>query len=160
MGATGTVANRSKAPAGHPQLNWGVQRKYTPSELQTVAEGYLIPENQPWTVSEISYELGIARETFYEWLRGNYGQLSDVAKKIKSKIDLNFEKRLMQGRGNVAGMIFFAKNRMGWVDRVESTVNHTTDFFDKVNDFLSEHKDLIESKQPEVIEVKKVEQEE
>lgn len=63
----------------------------------------------------------IARDTYYEWLKGNDTVKSDTIKKI----DELFQSLAADIVANEGKGIFYAKNKLGWTDKQQSelTVN-------------------------------------
>lgn len=63
----------------------------------------------------------IARDTYYEWLKGNDTLKSDTIKKI----DELFQSLAADIVANEGKGIFYAKNKLGWTDKQQSelTVN-------------------------------------
>ena len=62
----------------------------------------------------------IARETYYEWLKGTDEAKSDTIKKI----DDTFKALAGDIVANEGKGIFYAKNKLGWTDKADNTNNN------------------------------------
>lgn len=74
---------------------------------------------EPYTMAGLAYALGIDRETLL-----NYAQRElffDTVKKGRDKVQLDVERRLMEGQPT--GAIFNLKNNFGYVDKQEIDQN-------------------------------------
>ena len=83
------------------------------------------------SVSEVCAELGIAKDTFYNWVKLH----PDFSDSYKKGIELSEAWWTKLGRRGAMGVdkvqpatwIFNMKNRFGWTDRVEQVVSTTVD---------------------------------
>jgi DNA-packaging protein gp3 len=66
-------------------------------------------------------ELGIHRETLFSWA-ALYPKFAVAIKEAKEIQERLLVKHAMSGQYNTAFAIFFAKNNMGWKDKVEQEV--------------------------------------
>jgi len=102
----------------------------TPEEMQAKIDAYFnggankrqvvtlngILEVPALTMSGLAYFLGFtSRQGLYEY--DNYDEFSDIFKKARLRIEMNYEERLAEGKPT--GAIFALKN-MGWEDRTKS----------------------------------------
>jgi len=72
------------------------------------------------------------------WEYGEKPEFADIVKKYKQEIMSEKESMMLNGKGNTAGIIFWAKNVMGWSDRQE-TVNHTQITVTSLPDLIAIH---------------------
>jgi hypothetical protein len=61
----------------------------------------------------------IVRNTYYDWLKGNCELKKDTIKKI----DDLFQSLAADIVANEGKGIFYAKNKLGWTDKMDSTLN-------------------------------------
>lgn len=64
----------------------------------------------------------ISRVTYYNWLRGDMGE---AKKKVIEEIDEKFKALAGDIVANEQKGIFYAKNKLGWTDRLDSNTHHT-----------------------------------
>lgn len=104
-------------PAGRPL------KFKTPEELQEkISEYFALCEKrgtQPF-ITELAYHLDTSRETLVNYEEKN--EYFDTIKKAKLRCELAIEKRLNEGKSQVAGLIFNLKNNYGWRDRTEQDI--------------------------------------
>lgn len=72
-----------------------------------------IPMNHTDTISRVAY---------YDWLRGDRGE---AKKKVIEDIDEKFKALAGDIVANEQKGIFYAKNKLGWTDRVDTNTHHT-----------------------------------
>jgi len=75
-----------------------------------------IIDPEPYTMAGLAYSIGMDRTTLY-----NYNQKDefiDTIKKARNKVQLDVERRLMEGQAT--GAIFNLKNNFGYVDKTET----------------------------------------
>ena len=65
------------------------------------------------------YSDTIVRNTYYDWLKGNCELKKDTIKKI----DDLFQSLAADIVANEGKGIFYAKNKLGWTDKMDSTLN-------------------------------------
>lgn len=78
---------------------------------------------------------GIHRDTYYEY-KNNKPEYSDTIKRIETVLEDVTVQKLFSAR-NPAGVIFYLKNKFGWVDKQEITVDDKRVMFvgeDKIPD--------------------------
>lgn len=93
----------------------------TPKEFEDAVNKYFdnLPADEPVTMTGLALALGFcSRQTVWEYSKKPL--FSIVAKKAMSRVEHDYEKRLM-GR-SFPGAIFALKN-MGWTDKTEQTIS-------------------------------------
>jgi len=106
---------------GHFEPGNKIRMRYkTSEELQTGIDAYfdqcktekLIP-----SYSGLAGHLGITRKALYEY--GQRDEFYEVVQVAKTKIESDYEQRLISGKGgSTVGLIFALKN-FGWSDKTE-----------------------------------------
>jgi hypothetical protein len=93
---------------------------------QTVKKN--IPE--PYTMSGLAYSIGMDRQGILNYSRKR--MFFDAIKRARQRVNLDVEKRLMEGKNQV-GAIFSLKNNFNWIDKTEVDNNIRSD---KVGGFV------------------------
>lgn len=98
----------------------------SPKKTQAIVDEYFVlceTEKKPVTITGLSLALGITRETFLEYAKGEgeHSRLSDIFKKARLRVEHAYELRGMAAM-NPAFCIFILKN-MGYSDRQDVNVN-------------------------------------
>jgi hypothetical protein len=97
-------------PAGRPP-------KYeTAADMDDAIAGYVasLDEDEPPTLSGLAYALGFtSRQSLYDYAEKE--EFTYPIRRIVLKIESTYEKALLTGKSNTAGVIFWLKNR-GWRD--------------------------------------------
>jgi hypothetical protein len=83
----------------------------TPEELQRKVDFYFKITQRP-TLSGLAYELGMCRQTLYNYEKKD--EFLDIIKRAKERVEMSYEERLIYD-GSPTGVIFALKN-MGWKD--------------------------------------------
>ena len=95
----------------------GRPAKYqTAEELQEAIDAYFetLEEDEPPTLSGLAYALGFtSRQSLYDYEERD--GFSYPIKRAVLGIERLYERQLINGKGNTAGVIFWLKNR-GWRD--------------------------------------------
>lgn len=98
-------------------MRLGRPAKYeTPEELQSAIDDYIdsLNDDEPPTLSGLAYALGFtSRQSLYDYAENE--DFSYPIKRVILKIESLYEKLLTTGKGSIAGVIFWLKNR-GWRD--------------------------------------------
>ncbi len=103
--------------------------------------------NQPLSVNGLAISLGVSRSTLKSWHEGRSRIMNkDIIDEVFSLIDAQTELSIRQGKGNVVGQIFLAKNDSGYVDEQKISIKE-----DKIDD-LSE--DELKTKYADIIDAK------
>ncbi len=115
----------------------GRPRKFqSPVELQKQVDDYFKyceKNDEPLTVSGLSYALDTTRETLLDYQSSEYGEeYAHIIRRAKERIQYYLEKELLSPyRKNVTGLIFNLKNNYDWKDRKEIDTK-TTHVFQQV----------------------------
>lgn len=119
-----------------------------PDSLHEAIDKYLslsLKYNEPLSVNCLAIALGVSRATLKSWHEGrsrvNNKEIIDQA---FSMIDAQTELSIRQGKGNVVGQIFLAKNDSGYVDEQKISIKE-----DKIDDLTEEE---LQQKYAEVID--------
>jgi len=70
-------------------------------------------KDTPYTVSGLSYSLGMSRQTLLEY-ENNYEEFLDTVKDAKRKIEASIEERCMSNKTNATFGIFNLTNNFSW----------------------------------------------
>lgn len=72
----------------------------------------------------LCFALGITRQTFWNWVSGQYRSDThlDVVKKAQAFLRMNWEQYMLNGKINPVAGIFLAKNQYGYTDKQELEV--------------------------------------
>ena len=110
-----TQAMTTKSKGGRPRAFESVE------QLQEGIDAYLadcVMNERPLTVSGLAADLGVDRQTVFEYQRGTYGaEYSYPIKKVVYKIEAQQAEGMITGKLNTTGAIFSLKNNHGWEDR-------------------------------------------
>ena len=99
-------------------------------EMKPIIDAYFIgcdEIGEPYTVPGLAYALGFAdKQSLIYYSKKE--EFCFTIKRAKFRIEAQRNKRLVEGKGNTAGMIFDLKNNFGWTDKhnVEQTSANTT----------------------------------
>lgn len=101
--------------------------KWETSESLILLEGWA---RDGLSMEQIAHNMGIAKDTFYRWLKIS-SDISDAIKKGKEVTDYLVENALFTSAltGNVVAQIFWLKNRKPdkWKDKVEQVIDTEAD---------------------------------
>lgn len=120
--------------AGHPRSFTSVK------QLQKGIDAYLEDckaNDRPLSVSGLASDLGVCRETVFEYQKGTYGdEYSNPIKKVVQQIESAHAEGLLSGKLNTTGAIFTLKNNHGWKDQqhIEQTGESTQRLIVSVED--------------------------
>ena len=110
----------TKHPGGRPL------KLQNPKKVQEAIDGYFLKcetDNTPATLSGMCIALGITRETFGQYSKGEgeHSKISDTIKRAHQRIEEAYERRGMTAQ-NPAFSIFVLKV-MGWPDKQDIDIN-------------------------------------
>jgi len=97
----------------------GRPTKYKPEIIKKTEKYFRDPsiaEDPVATISGLCCYLDVSRDTIYEW-RGKYKKFSDTLKAGECFQEKQFMQRLLDKETFTPGLIFAAKNVLGWSDR-------------------------------------------
>ena len=96
-----------------------------PGDMEPLIEEYFNKcdlAEEPYTVPGLAYALGFAdKSSLVDYSKNS--EFSFTIKRAKARIESQRNRRLVDGKGNTAGMIFDLKNNFGWSD--SRTIEHT-----------------------------------
>ena len=95
-------------------------------EMQPLIDAYFQECDEiaePYTVPGLAYALGFAdKQSLIYYSKKD--EFCFTIKRAKFRIEAQRNKRLVEGKGNTAGMIFDLKNNFGWTDK--QSIEHTS----------------------------------
>ena len=111
---TSTKSVQSHNPVGRPP-------SFTsPEDLQTKINDYLAwaeKNKKPLTLSRLACFVGCDRRTIYNYYhKPDKSEFFPIIKTVVDKIEADITERLVSGKQNVAGLIFYLKNNHEWKD--------------------------------------------
>ena len=139
---TQSLEARAKTPIGRPT-------KYT-LRLAERARELLSEEGELHPIRYVASQLGISKETFYQWLRTNPEFAAFVEAGLANQ-EKNAVHELVNRRGNVSGLIFALKNSSHRFKDVQ-----TVDVSYRIDDLLLDHArkaKRMKWDEPEIIDV-------
>ena len=99
--------------------------KYSnPEDMQVKIDQYFDQDPDNITITGLAIALDMDRSSIV-----NYAEKTEyfpIIKAARSRIESMVEKRLLSGKINVAGLIFWLKNNAGWRDTQEININDVT----------------------------------
>ena len=120
-----TTEERAKVPMGRPT-------KYN-VRLAERAQELLSEESELHPIRYVASQLGISKETFYQWLRTNPEFYEHVEAGLATQ-EKNAVHELVNRKGNVSGLIFALKNSSHRFKDVQ-----TVDVSYRIDDLLLDH---------------------
>ena len=127
-----TVTKAQQTARGSTNHAGGRPRRYeTPEEMQAKVDEYFTEENMPWTMCGLALFLGFVERNSLWHGYGGRPEFRPVLKRARLLIEEQYERRLVCGKGQVAGPISALK-QLGWTDKNTLTL----DMGDEVRDLL------------------------
>ena len=80
---------------------------------------YCEEKEKPYTMSGLSYYLGISRQTLVNY--SNQDQFFDTIKKARDRVQMQLEENGLSNKANPTFTIFNLKNNFDWKDKIEQT---------------------------------------
>ena len=80
---------------------------------------YCEEKEKPYTMSGLSYYLGISRQTLVNY--SNQDQFFDTIKKARDRVQMQLEENALSNKANPTFTIFNLKNNFDWKDKIEQT---------------------------------------
>lgn len=113
-----------------PYINNPESLKHSIEEYMAISLKY----DAPLSVNGLAIALGVNRQTLKNWHEGRTRVANkDIIDQAFAMIDAETELAIRQGKGNVVGQIFLAKNDSGYVDEQKVSIKE-----DKIDDLTEE----------------------
>lgn len=120
-----------------------------PNSLNEAIDSYMavsLKFNVPLSVNGLAVALGVNRQTLKNWHEGRTRTFNkDIIDRAFALIDTQTELDIREGKKNVVGQIFLAKNDSGYVDEQKVSIGQ-----DKIDDLTQED---IASKYADIIDI-------
>ena len=118
-----TMTARDQAARGSTNHAGGRPRRYeTPEQMEERVEAYFEQEDVVFTMTGLALFLGFTERKAL-WRRyGDKPEFDPILKTARTRIEEQYERRLVSGKGQVAGPIFALK-QLGWTDSQSLTVD-------------------------------------
>lgn len=98
---------------------------------------YCEDKDKPYTMSGLSYYLGIDRKTLLNYSKEE--EFFHTIKKARDRVQMQLEENALMNISNSTFTIFNLKNNFDWKDRIETN----TENFEKINESLHNIANLI-----------------
>lgn len=103
---------------------------------------YCEEKEKPYTMSGLSYYLGIDRKTLLNYSKNE--EYFHTIKKARDKVQMQLEENALSNKANPTFTIFNLKNNFDWKDKIE----HSSSEVENINKNLSNIADLLNNPKP------------
>ena len=103
---------------------------------------YCEEKEKPYTMSGLSYYLGISRQTLVNY--SNQDQFFDTIKKARDRVQMQLEENALSNKANPTFTIFNLKNNFDWKDKIE----HSSSEVENINKNISNIANLLNNPKP------------